>query len=347
MATAQPQNSDNSDEKLIGSYIASDPTSDQNLIFPIEDVADYKGRIVFSVVDEIASNFSEILSGVSGEQNPTSRDNEKDERGDAIKKTPQQQKEEAERRSQALQQGLQPKRRTFKEPKTKPGRSVTLYLPQAIQFSDAVQYENQDLGISGGAAEAAVKGGSASGFGGGVSSLVDQFTGPSSSGVGKLVATQLAGMSGEGVAAGVKSATRITVNPNTRALFKSVNMRTFSFSFKMIPQSAQEARNISEIIKLFRTELYPEELFLGEEKDGSGSIPIGYRFPSRFLIKMFYNEVSVATKILPCYLENFSVNYNSTSMGMHKDGNFQEVDINMSFRESRTLSRADISEGKY
>ena len=92
---------------------------------------------------------------------------------------------------------------------------------------------------------------------------------------------------------------------------------------------------------------YPEELFLGQEQDGSGSIPIGYRFPSRFLIKMFYNDIAVATKLLPCYLENFSTTYNATSMGMHKDGNFQEVDISMTFRESRTLSRADISEGKY
>lgn len=347
MATAQPQNSDVSQEKIIGSYTASDPTDDTNLSFPVDDVSDYKGRIVFSVVDEVVSNFNEILSGVTSEVDQNTRDNEKDERGDLIKKTAQEQKEEAERRAQAETQGLQPRRRSFKEPKVQPGRRVTLYLPQAIQFADGVQYENQDLGMSGGAAEAAVQGGRAVGVGQGISSLVDQFTGPASDGVGKLVSTQLSGMAGDAVAAGVKSATRITVNPNTRALFKSVNMRTFSFSFKMIPQSSKEARNITEIIKLFRTELYPEELFLGQEQDGSGSIPIGYRFPSRFLIKMFYNDIAVATKLLPCYLENFSTTYNATSMGMHKDGNFQEVDISMTFRESRTLSRADISEGKY
>tara|TARA_R110000868_G_scaffold92997_1_gene257730 strand:- start:99 stop:1136 length:1038 start_codon:yes stop_codon:yes gene_type:complete len=345
MATTELRNAGN--ETLIGTREYSDPDDVNNLSFPIDDVADYKGRIIFSVIDEVSSNFNEIMAGVTEQGQGNSNGNEKDELGESKKLTNEQQKEESERKAQALVQGLSSKQRTFALPKIQPGRSVTLYLPQAIQFSDGVQYENQDLGLSGGLAEGAAKGGQAGGAGQGISSLVDQFTGPASAGVGKLVSTQLSGMAGDAVGAGVKSATRITVNPNTRALFKSVNMRTFSFGFKLIPQSSKEAINITEIIKLFRTELYPEELFLGESQDGSGSIPVGYRFPSRFLIKMLYGEVSVATKLLPCYLETFSTTYNATSMGMHSDGNFQEVDIAMTFRESRTLSRADVSQGDY
>ena len=62
---------------------------------------------------------------------------------------------------------------------------------------------------------------------------------------------------------------------------------------------------------------------------------------------MFYNEKNVATKILPCYLESMQTVYNPSSMGMHADGSFQEVDISLNFREARTLSRDDIVSGGY
>jgi hypothetical protein len=62
---------------------------------------------------------------------------------------------------------------------------------------------------------------------------------------------------------------------------------------------------------------------------------------------MFYNEKGVATKILPCYLESVNTVYNNTSMGMHSDGSFQEVDITLNFREARTLHRKDIIDGGY
>ena len=42
---------------------------------------------------------------------------------------------------------------------------------------------------------------------------------------------------------------------------------------------------IEEIIKTFRTELYPEALT-------AGGVNVGYRFPNRFLIKVKYNNTN-------------------------------------------------------
>ena len=84
--------------------------------------------------------------------------------------------------------------------------------------------------------------------------------------------------------------------------------------------------------------MYPEDV-------APAGIPVGYKFPYKFVINMRYRGKKVATGILPCFLENFDTNYNPNSMGMMKDGNFPEVTIAMSFIESRTLRKTDIEGG--
>lgn len=325
------------------------------LEFPIENAADYRGRIVFAVVEEEETDIAGLMSDFNVKQTETgSRDNSLDERGEPVNVSP----EERQRRIQDLanarqqQSGSQTVIRNNRALRLS-DKKVKLYLPQGINIADGVQYENTDLGVIGalaarGAGAAMEATGVIGGIGDGVGSIIDAFKGTSSnSGVGRLAANRVASAFGDQTAAGVKSVTRVTLNPNTRALFKAVNLRSFAFTFKLIPQSSQEARRITEIIKFFRSELYPEEIPLGGEQDGAGGVSIGYKFPNRFQISMLYNNVEVATRLLPCYLESFQAVYNPTAMSMHRDGNFQEVDITLNFRESRTLSRKDITEGNY
>ena len=67
-------------------------------------------------------------------------------------------------------------------------------------------------------------------------------------------------LGGDGTALAVKQASGVTLNPNTRSLFKSVALREFAFQFKFIAKSKKEADEVRKIIKFFRTELYPEAL---------------------------------------------------------------------------------------
>lgn len=224
-----------------------------------------------------------------------------------------------------------------------------LYFPSSLNISDAATYNNVDLGIMGGAAESAISaGGSAlsgvmSAAGGSIESFIDSFkTGGAATSTAKMVANRVSKVAGGGVSAAVKSQTRVTTNPNTRTLFESVPLRTFSFTFKMIPQSASESQMITDIIRFFRSELYPEEIKVPIGNDPTLEVSVGYNFPNKFAIEFLYKNKPVATRIKPAYLSEFSATYNSSGMGMHPDGGFTEVDISMTFMESKALSRKDI-----
>jgi len=341
--------------KIIADTTFSEEEKD-NLVFPISYRQDYLGKVIFSVIEEEETNIEEIKQAMKTKQESLSENsNAFDERGEPLKKNAQENAEELKRRSEAKSQSYRKStvnKSALQSEPTPTQKSATLFLPQAITFADGVQYENVDLGTLGGLGQQAARGAIAGdGFlgstGGAITSLVDSFKGPTGEGAGRLAANTTSKIFGDGISAGVRAETKVTLNPNTRSLFKSVNLRSFSFTFKMIPLSIDESFAIKKIVKFFRTELYPEHILLGEGQDQAGQVPLGYRFPNKFLIEMFYNESQIATKILPCYLQSMQTVYNGTSMGIHEDGSFQEVDITLNFTESRTLNRKDVLDNGY
>jgi hypothetical protein len=226
---------------------------------------------------------------------------------------------------------------------------VSLYLPQAVQITDGAVYANVDLGIMGaGGAKAMAEGASLipaliDGASGSAASIIDAITrrAPNSTDLARLAVNRAAGfLPGEGFRGAVSSATRVSVNPNTRALFKSVPLREFTFTFKMIPTSKEETEQIKGIIKFFRENLYPEVITMGD-------INAGYKFPNVFQIDLKYanKKDNLATKILPSYIRSFSATYNASGMGFLEGGDFTEVDITMAFIESGTLHKELIEKG--
>ena len=226
--------------------------------------------------------------------------------------------------------------------------SISLYLPQAVQIADGIQYDNINLGIMGGSTQEALQQGAglggaiAEGVGNSIRSLTDAFRVSSlSSDTGRLAVTKLAGKFGEGTAGAVQSNTLVAVNPNTRSIFRQVNLREFSFSFKMIPTSRAETQAIKDIIKTFRTNMYPEAFNIQDT-----AIPAGYKFPNMFEIDFKYGaQKELATKILPAYLRSFNAVYNASGMGFLEGGDFSEVDISLSFVESATLTKQLVEQG--
>jgi hypothetical protein len=224
---------------------------------------------------------------------------------------------------------------------------ITLYLPQAININDGVNYENLNLGIIGANALAAVQSGKGikeamSGSLKEAANTAYDFV-ANRSGLGSqlagLAAVRLADKTTEGYKTAARSAFGVSVNPNTRALFNSVNLRDFSFSFKMIASSQAEALEIDNIIKAFRTELYPREI------EGPGGVPVGYIYPNKFRILMTYRGQKVATKFLDSNIISVNTVYNPSSMGWHFDGKPSEVDLTLSFREARTMSKKYVEAG--
>jgi hypothetical protein len=237
---------------------------------------------------------------------------------------------------------------------------VSLYLPRAIAIQDGVEFDTGfQLGTIGGVAEQALSSG-ASVLGAITGSVVgsalaeiDAFRSGSnmSSGVADILAQKRIakmGAKGESVAGGMQAASKVTTNPNTRAMFKDVRMRNFSFAFSLIPTSFDEALEIENIIKLFRTELYPTTL-------AAGQIRVGYKFPNRFKIDIVSTDSGdfnssqkpVKLKFLPVYMTAFNATYNANSPLMMPGVKFNQADITMSFTETRALTKSDVRDGGY
>ena len=228
-------------------------------------------------------------------------------------------------------------------------RGVILYLPTNIAINDAVDYGEFDLGAIGAIGFAGAQAGQgalnalARGTGQAGGSLAALLSGNVADQRGaRLAASRLAEQGSAVVSGVVKAGTATTINPNTISLFKSVRLREFQFQFKLIANSAREAQEIEDIIKFFRTTMYPDTINF----DPAGlNVPIGYEFPDKFEITMRYNNETVAVKILPSVLRTVQTSLNNTAGIWYRDGKPAEVEIQLSFGEERTLNRNDIIEG--
>ena len=244
-------------------------------------------------------------------------------------------------------------RDTFLKPKD--GMFAELYMPANISFQGGANY-NQGVQIG----AVGAMGLKALTSGAGVSGAIGDMVGTAGKtlaqglkGSGKSPAVNLAVnavlQKAENVPGGTTLknvaglASQVTVNPNSRVIFKGVGHRSFDFTFTMIPTSPQEARAISDIVLFFRTQLYPESI------DEAG-VSMGYKFPERFYIQMMYDGKPVFHKIKPSYLKDVNVTYNETKQSFIKyqvkgqDAAYDPVETTMtlSFVESTTLVRQDV-----
>tara|TARA_A100001035_G_scaffold234251_1_gene197286 strand:+ start:537 stop:1940 length:1404 start_codon:yes stop_codon:yes gene_type:complete len=236
---------------------------------------------------------------------------------------------------------------------------VDMYFPLQMQFVDNAQYDgNAALGFSGAAATAAAEAGlgalgsTLAAVNAATNNVFDLFKGNNSLGEGAVRLASARLINAIGVlpgATGIKNAltlqNRVVVNPNIRALFRGVALREFTFNFKMIAESAQEAETVRKIVKHFRKQMYPDTLAANV---GNGvSADLGFKFPNAFKITFKYrgSKNSKLPEIKYCYLRNVSHTINSTGGTFKRDGQASEIDLNLSFVEYKTLTKADIEKG--
>jgi hypothetical protein len=231
------------------------------------------------------------------------------------------------------------------------GGPVILYLPEGINFSDGIVYDNANLNLAGLAAETLSSTMANKGVAGTINSFTSAIEAATVNGLGNpdrvktilneygssvgnlLVQTMLPGE----IADGISSATGVTANPHKRSLFRDVAIRNFTFTFLMSPSTAGEASAIRNIVNFFRTNAYPEKI-------GAG---LAYKFPTTFNIKLNYNNQPMedAPKILPCYLTSVNTVLNPRSSSFFKDGRVNETQLSLNFMEERPLDKSEIREG--
>ena len=307
--------------------------------YPLNNPDDYLGRLVFTVLEEPPSDLGNLVGAITSAGESLASMGKSLVTGE--ERTPEEKikdEEKLEGLTNLPIQGVQELIDT--------GRSVQLYMPAGLQYRDTVNYENMDLGGLGATTERALQSGSGvlnTLIEGGMSTLSSGLTGAGGKDLAAVGTMKLASkMLPTEIAGAFRSAGQVTTNPNTRVLFKSVNLREFMFAFKFMATSQKEAEEVKQIIKFFRTELYPEDINL--ELGNGNAISVGYRFPNKFRIDVLYDGKDVATRIKPCFLRDVNVTYNPTSQTMHSDGNFQEIEMSLAFQETKTLSRKDIDD---
>lgn len=235
---------------------------------------------------------------------------------------------------------------------------INMYVPLSVTYGDTIIYDNANIGAAGAAMAKALEGGSGmigamgKGLLDGTLNALDVM----SNGTAGLntdaarLATQrslqtatglIPGQMGTNINNTATLALQTSVNPNTRALFRGVNLREFTFAFQMIANSSREAQQIEAIIKHFRKKMYPEVY-----DPFQTNIPFAYNFPDLFKIDFKLGSMDLKLpKIEKCYLRNCQVSYNATGATYHKDGHANEVQMSLTFMEFKTLSSQDIEGG--
>ena len=242
---------------------------------------------------------------------------------------------------------------TFQPVKSSP--IVDMYFPLSFAYVDTAQYENASLGALGAAATGFAEAGAGvlestlQSFKTGATSTFDAFLGNKqlSEGAARIAAARAIDVSGAIFSLGIRNAltlqNRTIINPNIRALFRGVALREFTFQFKMIAESAQEAATVQNIIKHFRSEMYPDTYNLPIGSTGT-SADLGYKFPNVFQISFNYknSQNKKLPKLQYCYLRNVSHTINPTGGTFKRDGQPNEIDLTLSFIEYKTLNKQDV-----
>jgi len=130
--------------------------------------------------------------------------------------------------------------------------------------------------------------------------------------------------------------------PRMELAFKGIPKRSFQYTFKMIPKSAEEAEEIQKIIKGFKLNMLPEM------KSGTAN---QLTMPNTFDISYMYNgaENQYLHKISTCVLESMAVTYGGDRYKTFEaNGNGAppvEVGITLGFKEMNLITRELANQG--
>jgi len=142
-----------------------------------------------------------------------------------------------------------------------------------------------------------------------------------------------------GFGKGVALAIGATFNKNVTTEFTSVSTRGFSFSYELVPSTQDEGRDIHSMITSFREAIYPAEA-------NAGAV---LRYPPKWKIEFNQSAAGDSGRLVSfpalaeCYLESFSTTYNGNN-SFHVDGRPVKTDIQLNFKEDRSLTLDDIKE---
>ena len=150
----------------------------------------------------------------------------------------------------------------------------------------------------------------------------------------------------------VSKATGQILNPHKAVVYQGPGgFRTFSFTFVLVPKSADESKEIFNIVKFFKKRMHPGT-GAGAGINNISSVTLTY--PDEFEIQYFINNKPAdgfdhtrpLFKIHNCFMESFAADYTTSgTVSFMDDKQPVTTTISMSFKETQLLTKADIDAG--
>ena len=221
--------------------------------------------------------------------------------------------------------------------------AIALYMPTTVDVTYNAGYEEKEIGRLAGAGVAAFD----AFKGGGINAAVD------------AVAKKLPEMVDEsifdavdGIAPGAKAImfakSGKVVSNRMELIFSGVGKRSFSYTFKFLPRSQKESKDVKSIVDKFKFHMLPQV----EGDPGSSrtfvtpdTFDIEYRWVGNSNHNPYLNKIST------CVLENMSVKYGG-SVGYQafepdEKGNTPpvETEISLQFKELEIITKARAEQG--
>ena len=223
--------------------------------------------------------------------------------------------------------------------------SIALYMPNDIQINDQMVY-NEDSRKMGALAEtlfsenyedafnpttltsqAAL---TTIGFLGGKIAGKIPFIGSKGSGVfSALAGAGLAELAGNEIQRGSGK----IANPNEILMYQSTAMRTFSFSWTILPDSLDESKQAAGLIKMFRMSAHAR-------KDNLMIVTV----PDHVIVS--FHGAKDMIQLPPCVIESVNVTYNPNSSSFFKENNAPvEIGLVISLKEMAPIYAGDVDKG--
>lgn len=224
------------------------------------------------------------------------------------------------------------------------GEDIFLPIPAGLSFNDGGNYGTIDMGALGAFFDASysMQDHSQDGEKTSIASHVGSIAREMSKAMVGTAANQIAGTLMPGTHAKAMAAMKLVPNPSQSVTFSGNTLREFNFQFTLVGRSEKDTETIRTIHNTFRTNVYPEAT--------RNEINVFLEYPPVWNIR-FINGASPnkpenewLPKIHQCYLTLLTTNINPSALMYKVDYSPAELQLSLTFQETRTLMRYDIEE---
>ena len=136
------------------------------------------------------------------------------------------------------------------------------------------------------------------------------------------------------------------INPHKQLLFKGVELRNFTFQYKLVARDETETNTIDYIIRLLRYHMLPD---LGSGFAGLGT-GLALTYPSEFDMAFYMYDGNSQPKLNPylpaistCVLTKMDVTYGEKEIVSHVDGSPVELTLSLSFQETQVMTKSVVN----